>query len=64
VMPHGSHQPARASAYWMRHTHATHALARGAEVTIVRDNLCGDALATLTHGPHATVRISGRLHPG
>jgi len=29
----------RASPHWMRHTHATHALARGAELTTVRDNL-------------------------
>ncbi|MGJ7531385.1 phage integrase family protein [Variovorax sp. GB1P17] len=29
----------RASPHWMRHTHATHALARGAELTAVRDNL-------------------------
>ena len=29
----------RASTHWMRHTHATHALARGAELTTVRDNL-------------------------
>ncbi|WP_371435880.1 phage integrase family protein [Polaromonas sp.] len=29
----------RSSPHWMRHTHATHALARGAELTTVRDNL-------------------------
>lgn len=29
----------KASTHWMRHTHATHALARGAELTSVRDNL-------------------------
>jgi site-specific recombinase XerD len=29
----------QASPHWMRHTHATHALAHGAELTIVRDNL-------------------------
>lgn len=29
----------RASPHWMRHTHATHALAHGAELTTVRDNL-------------------------
>jgi site-specific recombinase XerD len=29
----------RASPHWMRHTHATHALERGAELTTVRDNL-------------------------
>ena len=30
----------RASPHWMRHTHATHALQRGVELTTVRDNLC------------------------
>jgi site-specific recombinase XerD len=29
----------RASPHWMRHTHATHALGHGAELTTVRDNL-------------------------
>lgn len=29
----------RATPHWLRHTHATHALARGAELTTVRDNL-------------------------
>ena len=29
----------RASPHWMRHTHASHALARGADLTTVRDNL-------------------------
>lgn len=29
----------RASLHWMRHTHASHALARGAELIMVRDNL-------------------------
>jgi site-specific recombinase XerD len=29
----------RASTHWMRHTHATHALGRGAELMTVRDNL-------------------------
>jgi site-specific recombinase XerD len=36
----------RASPHWMRHTHATHALARGAELTSVRDNLRHASLAT------------------
>ena len=29
----------RATSHWMRHTHATHALQGGAELTAVRDNL-------------------------
>ncbi|AMR79253.1 MULTISPECIES: phage integrase family protein [Cupriavidus] len=36
----------RASPHWTRHTHATHALARGAELTSVRDNLRHASVAT------------------
>jgi site-specific recombinase XerD len=36
----------RASPHWMRHTHATHAIARGAELTTVRDNLRHASLST------------------
>ena len=36
----------RASPHWMRHTHATHALARGVELTTVRDNLRHASVAT------------------
>lgn len=36
----------RASPHWMRHTHATHALGRGAELTTVRDNLRHASLST------------------
>ncbi|AJZ56577.1 phage integrase family protein [Paraburkholderia fungorum] len=36
----------RASPHWTRHTHATHALARGAELTTVRDNLRHASIAT------------------
>jgi site-specific recombinase XerD len=36
----------RASPHWMRHTHATHALARGAELTTVRDNLRHASITT------------------
>ncbi|WP_439668864.1 Phage integrase family protein [Cupriavidus necator] len=32
--------------HWMRHTHATHALARGAELTTVRDNLRHASIST------------------
>lgn len=42
----------RASPHWMRHTHATHALARGATLTTVRDNLRHVSIST----------ISGYLH--
>ncbi len=36
----------RASPHWMRHTHATHALAHGAELTTVRDNLRHASVST------------------
>jgi len=36
----------RASPHWTRHTHATHAIARGAELTTVRDNLRHASIAT------------------
>jgi len=36
----------RASPHWMRHTHATYALAHGAELTTVRDNLRHASVST------------------
>lgn len=36
----------RASPHWMRHTHATHALERGVDLTTVRDNLRHASLVT------------------
>jgi hypothetical protein len=36
----------RASPHWMRHTHATHALNRGAELTTVHDNLRHTSVST------------------
>lgn len=36
----------RASPHWMRHTHATHALERGADLTTVRDNLRHASVST------------------
>ena len=36
----------QASPHWMRHTHATHALERGADLTTVRDNLRHASLST------------------
>ncbi len=46
----------RASPHWMRHTHATHALAQGATLTTVRDNLRHASLSTTSvylHGDDA-----------
>jgi site-specific recombinase XerD len=36
----------RASPHWLRHTHASHALARGAELIMVRDNLRHASIST------------------
>ncbi|MCG1054589.1 site-specific integrase [Mycetohabitans sp. B5] len=36
----------RASPHWMRHTYASHALARGAELIMVRDNLLHSSTST------------------
>lgn len=47
----------RATPHWMRHTHATHALALGADLTTVRDNLRHASIATTSiylHGDAAT----------
>lgn len=43
----------RASPHWMRHTHATHALERGAELTAVRDNLRHASISTTSTYLHA-----------
>ena len=43
----------RASTHWMRHTHATHALERGAELTTVRDNLGHASIATTSIYAHS-----------
>jgi site-specific recombinase XerD len=42
-----------ASPHWMRHTHATHALARGTELTTVRDNLRHASISTTSIYLHA-----------
>jgi site-specific recombinase XerD len=46
----------RATPHWMRHTHASHALERGAELTTVRDNLRHASISTTSiylHGDEA-----------
>jgi len=43
----------RATPHWMRHTHATHLLEGGAELTTVRDNLRHASLATSSMYLHA-----------
>jgi site-specific recombinase XerD len=46
----------RASPHWMRHTHATHALARGAALTTVRDNLRHASVSTTSVYLHTDQR--------
>jgi hypothetical protein len=43
----------RATPHWTRHTHATHALHGGAELTAVRDNLRHSPLATTSMYLHS-----------
>ena len=43
----------RASPHWMRHSHATHALERGAELTTVRDNLRHASISTTSTYLHS-----------
>lgn len=43
----------RATPHWMRHTHATHALDSGAELTAVRDNLRHSSISTTSMYLHA-----------
>lgn len=42
----------RATPHWLRHTHATHALERGAELTTVRDNLRHASISTTSNYLH------------
>ena len=55
----GGRQPAlaeklrQATPHWTRHTHATHLLEGGAELTTVRDNLRHASLATTSIYLHA-----------
>lgn len=43
----------QASPHWMRHTHATHALERGADIITVRDNLRHASIATTSTYLHS-----------
>ena len=42
-----------AGPHWMRHTHATHALMRGAQLTSVRDNLRHASISTTSTYLHS-----------
>ncbi|WP_028218862.1 phage integrase family protein [Paraburkholderia oxyphila] len=49
-----------ASPHWMRHTHASHALARGAELIMVRDNLRHASISTTSTYLHADEVLRAR----
>jgi integrase len=53
-----------ASPHWMRHTHATHALAHGAELTSVRDNLRHASISTTSIYLHGDDGKRGRQIAG
>ncbi|SPD46717.1 protein of unknown function [Cupriavidus neocaledonicus] len=46
IHPSAAEKLRQASPHWMRPPHATHALARGAELTTVRDNLRHASIST------------------
>lgn len=50
------------SPHWMRHSHATHALDRGAAATLVRDTLGHASLSTTSMYAHARPTDSSALH--
>ena len=53
VNPNLAEKLGRATPHWMRHTHATHALQRGAKLTTVRDNLRHASLSTTSMYLHS-----------
>lgn len=50
------------SAHWLRHSHASHALERGASVALVRDTLGHSSLAVTSRYTHAKPNESSALH--
>lgn len=54
--------PGNVSAHWLRHSHASHALDRGASVALVRDTLGHSSLAVTSRYTHAKPNDSSSLH--
>lgn len=54
--------PGNVSAHWLRHSHASHALDRGATVALVRDTLGHASLATTSRYTHAKPDDSSAMH--
>lgn len=50
------------SAHWLRHSHASHALDRGANIALVRDTLGHSSLAVTSRYTHAKPDQSSALH--
>ena len=55
-----SEKLATASPHWMRHTHATHSLERGADLTTVRDNLRHASISTTSKYLHGDSVVRAR----
>lgn len=54
--------PGKVSPHWLRHSHASHALERGASVALVRDTLGHSSLAVTSMYTHAKPEESSALH--
>lgn len=52
----------KVSAHWLRHSHASHALDRGANIALVRDTLGHSSLAVTSRYTHAKPNESSALH--
>ena len=50
------------SAHWLRHSHASHALDRGANIALVRDTLGHSSLAVTSRYTHAKPNESSAMH--
>jgi site-specific recombinase XerD len=68
VSPSTAQKLKQATGHWMRHTHATHALGRGVDLTTVRDNLRHASVATTSVYLHTDdtkrARQIGEAFPG
>lgn len=53
---------AEASAHWLRHSHASHSLDRGASIVAVRDTLGHSSIATTNKYLHSKRKDSSALH--
>lgn len=54
--------PGNVSAHWLRHSHASHAIDRGASLAVVRDTLGHSSLHTTSRYTHARPTDSSGLH--